>query len=71
MKKTSTLFAILLLISVHLAVGQTNIDAIRFGSTGDPLNGLTIAWESQGSEDKISWGYTSWPGAGTINGGEK
>jgi predicted MPP superfamily phosphohydrolase len=36
-----------------------NIDHIRFGSSGNPLNGLTITWSSMGTADKISWGYTT------------
>ena len=35
-----------------------NITHIRFGSTGDPLNGLTITWDSKGTADSIAWGYT-------------
>lgn len=38
--------------------GQTDIKGIRFGSKGDPLNGLTIAWNSTGTNDSIAWGYT-------------
>jgi predicted MPP superfamily phosphohydrolase len=32
---------------------------IRFGSTGDPLNGLTVTWRSGGTSDSIAWGYTT------------
>jgi hypothetical protein len=32
---------------------------IRFGSTGDPLNGLTITWQNEGMSDSIAWGFTS------------
>ncbi len=35
-----------------------NISHIRFGSTGDPLNGLTVTWKSRGTSDSIAWGYT-------------
>ena len=59
MKKLCTLWAILLFISFEPAFGQTSITDIRFGSTGDPLNGLTIAWKGLGTEDKIAWGYTT------------
>ena len=59
MKKLCTLWAILLFIGVDPADGQTSITHIRFGSTGDPLNGLTIAWNGLGTEDKIAWGYTT------------
>lgn len=49
-----------------------NISQIRFGSTGDPLNGLTLTWKGSGTADKISWGYTTvhekgvFPGSGEI-----
>ena len=36
-----------------------NISQIHFGSTGDPLNGLTITWKGRGSSDSIAWGYTT------------
>jgi hypothetical protein len=36
-----------------------NISQIRFGSTGDPLNGLTVTWKSRGTSDSIAWGYTT------------
>ena len=32
---------------------------IRFGSSGNPLNGLTLTWRSTGTTDKIRWGYSS------------
>ncbi|MFC2116640.1 metallophosphoesterase [Bacteroidota bacterium] len=35
------------------------IKHIRFGSTGDPLNGLTVTWKSGGASDSIAWGYTT------------
>lgn len=56
MKRIPVLWAILLFISVDYAVGQANITGIRFGSTGDPLNGVTIAWNSRGTADSIAWG---------------
>ncbi|NQT26406.1 metallophosphoesterase, partial [candidate division KSB1 bacterium] len=59
-----------LFISVNPASGQTSITDIRFGSTGDPLNGLTIAWNSSGTADSIAWGYTSNLENG-ISGGQK
>jgi hypothetical protein len=37
----------------------TTIRYIRFGSTGDPLNGLTVTWKSNGTSDSIAWGYTT------------
>ncbi|MFC2116731.1 metallophosphoesterase [Bacteroidota bacterium] len=36
-----------------------DVSQIRFGSTGDPLNGLTVTWQSSGTSDSIAWGYTS------------
>jgi hypothetical protein len=36
-----------------------NITQIRFGSSGDPLNGLTITWNSRGTADSIAWGYST------------
>ena len=36
-----------------------NISQIRFGSKGDPLNGLTVTWKGSGSSDSIAWGYTT------------
>ncbi len=35
------------------------ISQIRWGSTGDPLNGLNISWSNSGTGDSIKWGYTS------------
>lgn len=40
-------------------VSVNSISQIRFGSTGNPLNGLTITWKSSGNADKITWGYTT------------
>ncbi|MCK4921017.1 MAG: Ig-like domain-containing protein, partial [Bacteroidales bacterium] len=36
-----------------------NISQVRFGSTGDPLNGLTVTWNNSGTSDSIAWGYTA------------
>lgn len=38
---------------------SARIKHIRFGSTSDPLNGLTITWQSIGNYDNIKWGYTN------------
>lgn len=35
------------------------IKHIRWGSSGDPLNGLTITWRNNSSSDSIKWGYTN------------
>jgi predicted GH43/DUF377 family glycosyl hydrolase len=37
----------------------STIQFIRFGSTGDPLNGLTVTWQNLGISDSIAWGFTS------------
>ena len=58
MKSISTTLTFLFIIVSGHAFGQNNINSIRWGSTGDPLNGLTIAWHSQGTADSIAWGYT-------------
>lgn len=52
------IFALLSLIFCYSAT-QATISQIRWGSTGDPLNGLTITWSSTGTADSIQWGYTS------------
>ena len=36
-----------------------NIEHIRFGSSSDPLNELTVTWKSAGANDTIKWGYTN------------
>ena len=35
------------------------IQQIRWGSSGDPLTGLTVTWRNSGTADSIRWGYTS------------
>lgn len=40
-------------------VPYTNTSQIRFGSTGDPLDGITVTWKSIGLSDSIAWGYTA------------
>ncbi len=56
MKKT--LFLSVLLIAM---AAKTNaaIKQIRWGSSGNPLNGLTITWSNTGAADSIRWGYTT------------
>ncbi len=56
----------IILISIYLLLpvfsctqAQTTIHSIRFGSTGDPLDGLSVAWNSSGTADSIAWGYTT------------
>jgi len=38
---------------------SAHIKHIRFGSTSDPINGLTITWQSKGDKDSIIWGYSN------------
>ncbi len=38
---------------------QATISQIRWGSSGDPLTGLTITWSNNGTGDSIKWGYTT------------
>src|ERR1700756_1534869 len=38
---------------------KATISQIRWGSTSDPLNGLTITWSNTGAKDSIAWGYTT------------
>ncbi len=41
---------------------------IHWGSTQNPLEGLTITWRNTGTADKIKWGYTTAYEKGTFNG---
>lgn len=43
-------------------------DHFHWGSTGDPKNGLTITWQSTGTDDQIKWGYTTSYEQGTFSG---
>jgi predicted phosphodiesterase len=53
---SSKLFPCFLLMITGLLFPQA--DHIHWGSTGNPLNGLTITWHSAGTSDSIRWGYT-------------
>ena len=57
----SAVCIVFLITGVNSVTGQSveNITQIRFGSSGDPLNGLTVTWRSKGTADKIAWGYTT------------
>jgi hypothetical protein len=44
------------------------IKQIRWGSTSNPLEGLTITWRNIGTADKIKWGYTNTYEQGTFSG---
>jgi predicted MPP superfamily phosphohydrolase len=62
MKRLFSIVCIVFLITrINSVAGQSveNITQIRFGSSGDPLNGLTVTWASIGTADKIAWGYTT------------
>mgnify|MGYP003465545609 FL=1 len=48
-----------LVAAVFYTSARAAISQIRWGSTGDPLNGLNITWTSTGTADSIRWGYTS------------
>jgi hypothetical protein len=55
MKKTLVLlFLIGSFCQLKATVGQ-----IRWGSSGDPLNGLTVTWSNTGAADSVKWGYTT------------
>jgi hypothetical protein len=55
MKKIILLLAIIAgTYSVKAAINQ-----IRWGSSGDPLNGLTVTWSNNGLTDSVKWGYTT------------
>ncbi|TGD59640.1 metallophosphoesterase [Flavobacterium humi] len=41
---------------------------IHWGSSKNPLDGLTITWRNTGTADKIKWGYTNTYEQGTFNG---
>jgi len=53
MKKIIVLLILLACFSQLKAINQ-----IRWGSTSDPLNGLTVTWSNSGQTDSIAWGYT-------------
>jgi hypothetical protein len=44
-------------------IGNTTVASaikhIRWGSTNNPLEGLTVTWKNTGTADKIKWGYTT------------
>ncbi len=42
-----------------IAVAQAAVSQIRWGTTVDAFNGLTITWSNTGSSDSIAWGYTT------------
>ena len=46
-------------LTVSSAAQTAACKHIRFGSSGNPLNGLTITWRNAGTADKIKWGYSA------------
>jgi hypothetical protein len=53
-----------ILLLAFLAIGfqfhaGATISQVRWGSTTDPLTGLTITWSNTGAADSIKWGYTT------------
>jgi hypothetical protein len=63
MKSLLLIFGII--ISVSISAQQ--VKNFFWGSTGNPLNGLTVTWESSGPTDSISWGYTQNYEQGTLS----
>jgi len=51
-----TIYLLIMLFGNQLLFSQ---DHIHWGSTGNPLSGLTLTWRSQSSDDKLKWGYTT------------
>jgi hypothetical protein len=46
---------------------EASIQHIRWGSSKNPLEGLTVTWRSSGSADKIKWGYRNTYEKGTFS----
>ena len=55
MKRMNLVLALLLVATLPALA----IRHIRWGSTGDPLTGLTITRTNPGTADSVKWGYTS------------
>jgi len=60
--------AYFMVVAVWFATQLSGQDHVHWGSTGDPLNGLTVTWHSTGASDKIKWGYTAAYEQGTFPG---
>ncbi len=56
MKKGVLFSMAILLCSINVSAA---IKSIRWGSSGDPLSGLTITWTNTGANDSIKWGYSA------------
>ncbi|HEY4799725.1 MAG TPA: T9SS type A sorting domain-containing protein [Bacteroidia bacterium] len=50
---------LLLMLAGSFSCLHATINQIRWGSTGDPLTGLTVTWSNNGAADSIKWGYTT------------
>ena len=67
MKKNYTLLAVLLFFVVQ-ATAIAQIKHIRWGTSKNPLEELTVTWRSTGLADEIKWGYTPTLEQGTFLG---
>lgn len=56
---------LVLLLTAQFIFGQKHI---HWGSTGDPLTGLVVSWNSAESSGKIKWGYSTSYEYGEFNG---
>ena len=56
MKKTIITLSLLFGLSFF---AEATISQIRWGTSTDPLNGLTLTWSNTGTADSVKWGYTS------------
>jgi len=65
MKKTIITLSLVFGLSFF---ADATISQIRWGTTTDPLNGLTLTWSSTGTADSVKWGYTSSYEKGSIKG---
>lgn len=72
------LYTLVLCVSIPKTDAQTalvsnqaktvGLQNIRWGSSKNPLEGLTVTWSSSGSADKIKWGYTKTYEQGVFSG---
>jgi len=66
-KQIVTFLVLFLLASQAFAV----VNQIRWGTSNDVLNGLTITWSNTGNTDSIAWGYTTTLEQGTFTGARR
>jgi hypothetical protein len=57
-KIRALVIGIVLLFSIGPIHVSAEIDHVHFGSTGNPLQGLTVTWRGNYSHCRIKWGYT-------------